>query len=346
MGTPKNISIIMPCRNEEKYIGKVLDNIESQDYPADHIEILIGDGASDDDTRAIIEERQKTNNRIRLIDNPERTVPYALNRAIKAATGDLVIRLDAHSEYPDDYVSRLVRVSVEYDADNVGGVWNVHPGADTPMAEAIAMATSSPFGVGNADYRMGGKEIKEVDTVPYGCYKKEVFDRIGLFDEELTRNQDDEFNGRLRENGGRIFIIPDLQIEYYARPDLGKLAKMFYQYALYKPLVNQKLQAPATMRQFAPLILVLAIGLGWLPALLWPWMGLVYAAGVISYLTLALLLGIKVAVSNGRPRLWWRIFIIFVSIHMSYGWGYVKGLMAFTLGRKKGKDFHTSIAHR
>ena len=248
----KRVSIIIPCRNEEAFIGKVLENIVHQDYPADLTEVFVIDGKSNDKTAEIIKGYSEKHSFIHYLENPQKIVPFALNKAIKQSSGEIIIRMDAHAVYPNNYVSKLVEGLADYKCENVGGVWITKPGNDSVKAKAIALATSHPFGIGNAYYRLPNQKPKEVDTVPFGCYSRNVFDKIGYFDEELTRNQDDEFNARLIKNGGKIYLLPEIQIIYFAREKLRKISKMFYQYGLYKPLVNLKIGKPATLRQFAP----------------------------------------------------------------------------------------------
>lgn len=339
-----SISIIIPCRNEEKFIYQVLLSIKEQSIGASNLEVLIGDGESDDNTVEEIARFQSDHPElnIQLINNPHRVVPHALNACLKQAKGDVIVRLDAHSEYPNNYVERLVEVLNTYDdAWNVGGVWDTQAGADTDEARAIVKATSHPVGIGNADYRLENTEIKKVDTVPFGCFRKEVFDKIGDFDEELIRNQDDEFNGRIIKNGGKIYLIPDLKIKYYARSTFDKLGKMFYQYGLFKPLVNKKLGAPATARQFAPLILVLSVLLGWLPAIIWPPFIWLYIFGLFTYVLILLLTASSIAKST---KLVVPLTLSFIIIHFSYGWGYLRGIFKFLILNKRieVKTYQTS----
>ncbi|NLA25468.1 MAG: glycosyltransferase [Bacteroidales bacterium] len=317
------ISIICPVLNEENFIGACIDSIIAQDYPHNDMELIVADGMSNDNTRIVIEKYIEKYSWIKLIDNPEKIVPTALNRAIKEAKGDIIIRIDAHSTYPSDYVSILSKKLIELDADNVGGVWNTLPANNTLTAIAIAEASKNPFGIGDATYRIGSNEEREVDTVPFGCFRRSVFDRLGLFDEELARNQDDEFNGRIINNGGKIFIIPSVVIDYYARPTLKKMSKMFYQYGLFKPLVNKKLGKPATIRQFFPPLFVLGVIGGLLLSFILPFMSIIYSLGWLLYLLTGLFFSIKYSSHNKAIPL---VVITFLIIHFSYGWGYLKGL--------------------
>jgi glycosyltransferase involved in cell wall biosynthesis len=340
----KFVSIIIPCRNEENFIYKVLENILAQTYGVENMEVIVVDGMSTDNTTSEIQRFQNDQPTLSInaIENPQKVVPFALNRAIKLSKGDVIVRLDAHSVYPANYISRLVdELDARPDAWNVGGCWDTQAGANTNEAKAIVLTSSHPVGIGNADYRLSGKKIKEVDTVPFGCFRREVFDKIGLFDEDLIRNQDDEFNARIIENGGKIFLIPDLKIQYFARPTLSKMSKMFYQYGYYKPLVNKKINKPATLRQFAPLLLVIGFIAGWIPALFWPFFACIYLIGIGFYLISLLFVALTLGKSVQVKLFCW---ITFILIHFSYGWGYLIGIFDFLLRgvEKKGKTVNIS----
>ncbi len=176
-------TIIVPCRNEEKHIGACLDSIIAGDYPHDLLEVLVVDGMSNDGTRSIIKKYGDRYSFITMLDNPSKIVPAALNIGITRAHGEVIVRMDAHNIYSPDYVSKCIRYLEEYRADNVGGVWITMPGARTIIAESIAIAVAHPLGAGNALYRIGSETPRFVDTVPFGCFRKELFTRIGLFDE-------------------------------------------------------------------------------------------------------------------------------------------------------------------
>lgn len=338
------VSVIIPTRNEEQFIVNTLNSVMAQDYPNHLIEIIIADGESDDSTKSLIEEYSISHPNILLVNNPERVVPFALNYAIEKASGEVIVRMDAHSKYPKNYISRLVEELVRLKADNVGGVWVTTPQNNSLVAKGIALATSHPLGIGDASYRLENKQVKAVDTVPFGCFPKSIFDKIGLFDTDLIRNQDDEFNGRIIKNGGKIFLIPDVEIEYYARGTIKTMMKMFFQYGLFKPLVNVKLGSAATIRQFIPpgFVLFLMIGLiiGFLPPLItYAWFG-----GAFLYALLSVAVSAKIAASEKSFELFFILPILFPLIHVSYGWGYIKGFVLVRLLRKKpgGQNFSTS----
>jgi len=329
------VSIVIPSRNEAKYISKVLENILSQDYPADLIEVIIIDGESDDNTLYNISTYKDKFKNLKILNNPAKVVPHALNIGIKSATGSVIIRMDAHSEYPTDYVYSLVKGLDEYNADNSGGVWVTTPSNSSLISRSIAYCSSHVFGVGDAKYRVGQKTPVYVDTVPFGCFRKDLFDKIGFFDEDLIRNQDDELNARIIKSGGRIILLPDVKIKYFARPTYSKLTKMFYQYGLFKPLVNKKLKKPATVRQFIPLFFVLYLILLFLFSLFqrdftFPYLFI----PLILYSLLNLIVSFKIAKSNKQLNLLPYNFLTFFLIHLSYGFGYLKGIFIFFILNK------------
>jgi glycosyltransferase involved in cell wall biosynthesis len=329
------ISVIVPCYNEIGFIQNLLQNIVEQDYPPAKMEVFIVDGMSNDGTREIIGVFNKLYPYIHLEDNEKRYVPFALNKGILKSTGEVIVRMDAHAKYPSDYISRLVESLYQLNADNVGGSWITLPGNPTIKSQAIAFALSSPFGVGNAHYRLNVKSVRQVDTVPFGCYRREVFDRIGLFDEELLRNQDDGFNARLTRNGGRIFLVPDIKIRYYARTSVKSVCKMFYQYGLFKPLGNRKAGRPATLRQFIPPAFVLFLALGALGSLCSKVASFIGLIGLAFYILIDLIFTIAILIKNSQPRLIIYMPWIFFLIHISYGIGYLNGIIKFIILREK-----------
>jgi glycosyltransferase involved in cell wall biosynthesis len=331
----KFISVIVPCYNEENYIAPFIESLIVQNYQQGKIEVFIIDGMSSDKTRGIIREYCNNFPFITLIDNPEKIVAHALNMGIKASHGELLIRMDVHCRYPQNYLLTLVHYLFVLNADNVGGVCKILPAKETAICKSIAIGMSHKFGVGNSLFRIGTKDIIKTDTVPFGCFRRELFDQIGLFDEDLIRNQDDEFNARIIKNGGKIYLIPDILISYYARDKVSKMASMFYQYGLFKPLVNKKLGSPATIRQFFPLLFV-----GWL-----------ISGGIFSFINnIALVIYITVlciylSISFGFAALEARKYkdlnlffllpYIFLVIHLSYGWGYIMGIINFIILRRE-----------
>ncbi len=319
------VSIAIPCRNETAYIAGCLDSILASDYPRDRLEILVADGRSDDGTREILCRYAAEHPYITVLDNPQLSTPAALNVAIRSAAGSVVIRMDAHVIYPPDYVSQLVAALEETNADNVGGVLETVPADDTPTARAIAIGLSHPFGVGNSHFRTGTRgRRREVDTVPFGCYRRETFDRIGLFDEELIRNQDDEFNFRLIGRGGRVLLVPEVRCRYFPRRSFRQVGRMYYQYGYFKPLVARKVGRVMTVRQLVPSILVATL-IGSAGLSLWiPGAGAVFAsiAGVYA----ASVLACSVAAARTDLRCGVALAAVFPILHFSYGIGFIRGI--------------------
>jgi len=297
---------------------------------------------SNDGTREIIGEYQQKHPYIRLLLNEKRFVPFALNMGIRKSQGEVIIRMDAHSEYPENYISILVRYLIKLKADNVGGVWITKPANDSPKAGSIAVALSSVFGVGNSYYRLGIKDIRKVDTVPFGCFRRRIFDKIGLFDEELLRNQDDELNARIIENGGSVYLIPEVAISYYARSDISSLFKMFFQYAYFKPLVNRKLKKPATLRQFVPPLFVMFLLFGWLGIFISKVFFLPYIGGIGLYLLSNIFFTVKHSLIERKEYLLFYLPWIFFIQHQAYGIGYLAGFMNFKIIKKSKNTLITS----
>lgn len=321
------LSVICPIYNEEKYIGPFLDSILQQDYPKDDMEILLVDGMSQDKTREIISTYAEKYPCLKLVDNPQQTVPYAMNNGIKNAKGNTIIRLDAHAEYPTDYFTKLCNNLEKLEgAENVGGVCITLPCNKTAVAVAIAECLSNKFGMGNSYFRVGASHVMSVDTVPFGCFRKSLFDKIGLYDTDMIRNQDDELNGRIIKSGGKIYLLPDVEIKYFARDKISKVRKMFYQYGLYKPLGNKKLGSPATIRQFFPLLFVVGLIFGLIFCFIFPVLWPFYAAVVLMHLLIGVFEGFKSARKTGK---WGCVLImpfIFLNMHICYGIGYLKGM--------------------
>lgn len=318
------LSVIVPIYQEEKYISKCIDSMLSQDYPKDDLEIILVDGMSKDRTREIVATYTAKYPFIRMIDNPERIAPCAMNRGIKEAKGDVIIRLDAHVYYPKNYFSLLVEKLNELPgAENVGALCNTLPVNDSITAQSIAAVLSSSFGMGNSHFRVGADKEMEVDTVPFGCFHRSIFDKVGLYDEELVRNQDDELNARIIKAGGKIYLIPQLVCEYYARDTAKKVYKMFYQYGVFKPLVNKKLGSPATVRQFFPLFFVLGLLVGPVVCLFLPVLWWAYFAVIMLWFIFATSFSLKD--SKNLKRILTQNWIYFV-VHFGYGWGYIVGI--------------------
>ena len=335
------ITIVIPVLNEAKIIEDCLNSVIRQDYPKELVEILVIDGMSTDGTREIVGRMKEKDERIVLLDNPKKNVPCALNIGIKSSKGEIIVRMDSHSVYTPSYVSTLVRKMTELDAWNVGGVLITTPASNTVKCLAIAICLSHPFGVGSSLFRIGSTTIVETDTVPFGCFRKSLFEKVGLFDEDMLRNEDEEINGRIRKAGGKIYLIPEVTMYYYPRESFTKLFRMYYQYGLWKPLVNKKVGNPVSCRQFVPPLFVFGLAFGLLLSLLSPLFLKVYLAVLLLYLLITISVGIWQAFKYSKPLLCLYIPITFFCLHVSYGIGYLRGLcngfrhkkMGYTLDR-------------
>jgi len=330
------VTVIIPCRNEKKFIAKCLDCIVGQDYPKDKLEILVIDGMSNDGTREIIKKYMEQYPFIKMLDNPKKIVPTAMNIGIKNAKGDIIIRMDAHTEYPKDYISKIVYWLNKSRADNVGGIWITKPSANTLIAEAIAIGLTSTFGVGNAYYRTGLSEHRYVDTVPFGAYRKEVFDKIGLFDEELIRNQDDELNLRLIRQGGKILLVPEIVSYYYARDSLSKLWKMYFQYGYWKIRVIQKHKLPASWRHLVPSIFILTIFVTFILGFFNPIFFYILGTIIGIYLIVSMFFSLRISLKKGL-KYFIILPLVFGTLHFAYGFGFLKGIWDFVILKKHKK---------
>lgn len=323
---PPFLSVVMPIRNEGGFIARSLGCVLEQTYPGDRFEVIVADGMSTDDTRSVVATLARRDPRIILIDNPGRIVSTGINRAIAAAKGDIVVRIDGHCEIARDYLERCVHhLSIE-PSTVVGGI--VTTVGQTPTARAIALAMSSPFGVGNSAFRTGQLDAY-IDTVAFPAYPRRLLERAGPFDEELVRNQDDEYSYRLRKLGVRIKLAPDITSTYYSRSSLWRLCKQYFQYGYWKVRVMQKHSRQMRPRQFAPpaFVATLALLLVLLP--LFPLPALVLLTAVAgTYLVANAVASVLTARGGGWEALPY-LPAAFACLHVSYGAGFLVGLAKF-----------------
>ena len=245
---PPLVSVIVPVRNEATTIRGCLEAILAQDYPPGRLEIIVADGQSDDGTREIALELAQSHSRLAVIDNPARTAAVGLNLAIPRARGEIIARIDAHTTLAPDYLSQCIEMLRRTGADNVGGPARTAPVSGSTWAGAIAAAYHSPFSTGGARFHDPGHE-GPADTVPYGCWPKSTFEKFGLFDPELVRNQDDEHNLRIVRGGGLVYQSPSIRSWYQPRSSLGALFAQYSQYGYWKVRVIQKHRVPASPRR-------------------------------------------------------------------------------------------------
>jgi len=317
------ISIIIPILNEEKYIAKCLDSIVDSDYDKDKMEVLLVDGGSSDKTVEIIREYQKNYPFFKLLHNPKKIVPVAMNLGIKKAKGEYIIRLDAHSSYPKDYFSKLILWHKKLNADNVGGFVITEVKNKTKTSLAIKNVLSDKLGVGSA-FRSGVREIKEVDTVPFGCYKKEIFEKIGLYDERLVRNQDIELNKRLKKYGGKIYLVPEIKCTYFARETFKDLAKNNFNNGLWNILTAYYTNSldSLSFRHFVPFLFVLSLILSLILALFNKIFFYLFLGILTLYLSIISLRSFQIK----KNTTFFHQLMAFIVLHFSYGIGSLVGI--------------------
>ena len=320
------ISIILPVRNEERYIAACVTSIFEQDYPPEQMEVIFVDGCSQDRTVALLREMQKEHPQIVVLDNPDRTVPYAMNIGIRASRGEVIVRMDAHAEYPSDYVRLSVETLLTQDCDNAGGIC-ITRGRGF-MGDAIAQMLGTPLGVGNSAFRLATQD-GYVDTVPFGCFRRELFDRIGGFDERMTRNQDNELNFRIRKNGGKIYLNQNIRVIYYCRDTLRGILRMGLMNGKWNVITMTLVPGSMGVRHFVPLAFVLStIAL----LLLTIATGSLFFGGLLAlewgaYLLLDGFYSWGIAKEKGLRYLPVEL-ILYPAFHFAYGFGSLSGIAA------------------
>lgn len=314
------LSVIIPCLNEEKTISHLLDGLLKQHYPMNEVEVIIADGLSTDATRARIEtfQQQHPELRVRIIDNPRRRIPVGLNLAIDHAQGEIILRLDAHSVPHEEYLARSVQALEQNKGLNVGGVWEIRPGGQGWLAEAIATAAAHPLGVGDARYRYADHP-GEVDTVPFGAFRRELIDQIGPFDENLETNEDYEFNARIRRAGGRVWLDPAIRSLYYARPTLTALARQYWRYGYWKWRMLRRYPSTLRWRQLLPPLFVLSLILLPILSSWWPWLIRLWSLEVVSYALLLLGAGALKGLQMSKLFMVLGLPLAVATMHLSWG---------------------------
>ena len=310
------VSVIIPCRDEAAYLGPCLDSVLGCGYPEARMEILVADGMSRDGTRELLEAYAARDARVRRIDNPRGITPAALNAALEQARGEIIARLDAHSTVSAGYLSGAVETLQASGADNVGGLMRTATRDHGPFAEPIRIALTSRFGVGNSDFRTldAAREPRQVDTVFGGCWPREVFSRIGNFNERLERSQDIEFNLRLRRAGGKILLTPSIESVYYTRATLAGFARRNWQNGVWSVLpFAYSSGMPVRWRHLTPLAFALALTVSVLAG--FP------ALAATPYLAVSLAVSFRIAWKRRKPSLALLLPVAFASLHLAYGFG-------------------------
>ncbi len=322
------VSVVMPVYNEEKYVEKCIESLLAQTYPKENMEWIFVDGMSTDRTLEILRRYvERYPDLMRIIANPKRNVPCAMNLGIEGSRGKYLVRLDAHSSYAEDYISKCVYYLENTDAENVGGVAETK--AVGTVGKAISKMLSSKFGVGNSQFRTNGKS-GYVDTVPFGAFRREIFRKYGGYDERLIRNQDNEMNFRIRKNGGKIYLSDEIKLSYYCRNDVKGIVSMAMTNGKWNVITMKMCPGSMGLRHFVPLVFVLSlIGLPLLGIAHWAFLALL-GAELLLYALLDAMFSIKKASSFVE---FWLLVALFPIFHVSYGFGSIGGI--FKLFQKK-----------
>jgi glycosyltransferase involved in cell wall biosynthesis len=330
------VSVIIPCYNEAATIQATLDAIRTQTFPCSGMEVVISHAETGDGTLGVIAEFQRAHPEltVRVISTDGGNIPAALNRAIAAAQGEFIVRMDGHSKPYPDYVENCVRALEEGRGANVGGVWEIQPGAPGWVAAGIAAAAAHPLGAGDAAYRLK-PEAGAVDTVPFGAYRKSLVEKIGAFDESLLTNEDYEFNVRMRRSGGIVWLDPRIRSVYSARSTLGALAKQYGRYGFWKWRMLRRYPDTLRWRQGLPPLFVAGVLLWTVLSFFWMPAVILLAVGLLLYFSILFLAGLREAARRRNPALAFGFFLAVIVIHFSWGGGFLWSMIA-SLGVKNG----------
>jgi len=334
---PPTVSLIVPCYNEVRTIGGLLQAIAAQTTPLGELEVIVADGRSSDGTREAVRAFGESHPELRLqiVDNPARTIPAALNAAIAHAGGEVVIRLDAHSAPRPDYVQRCLETLARTQAANAGGLWDIRPGADTWVGRGIAAAAAHPLGAGDARYRIHGAE-GPVDTVPFGAFKRRWLEKVGGFNEALLTNEDYEYNVRIRRAGGVVYFDPAIRSSYTARPTLRGLARQYARYGYWKARMLLRFPGSLRWRQALPPLFVLSSAALAAGAPFSALAGSTLALGWAVYVIILLLFGAVEIIRCRRLDLLLSFPLAVATIHLAWGGAFWAGLVSGLAGRQPG----------
>ena len=334
------VSIIVPCYNEQATIRLLLEAISKQTFckpDGNHgsVEVVIADGLSTDHTRDEVSsfQRDYPSLPVRVVDNPRRIIPAALNCAIEASRGQYIIRLDAHSIPSADYVERCVQALEAQKGENVGGVWDIRPQGNGLISRAIAVAAAHPFGVGDARYRYT-TGAGYVDTVPFGAFQRATFERFGLFDETLLTNEDYEFNARLRQGGGRIWLDPHIRSTYFARPDLQGLAAQYWRYGYWKWQMLRRYPRTLRWRQALPPVFVLSLVILLLLSPWWVVARWLLGIEIVVYCLVLMIGSLPVARQKKDLGLIFAVPLAIFTMHLAWGAGFLWSMVSSRPAKK------------
>jgi succinoglycan biosynthesis protein ExoA len=323
------VSIIVPCYNEQATIRLLLEALGEQTYPRAEMEVIVADGLSTDGTMHAIAAFQKDvpDLSVRVVENKKRSIPSALNRAIEESRGEIIVRMDGHSKPYPDYVANCIAAHQAARGDNVGGVWEIRPGADTWIAKSIAVAAAHPLGVGDALYRHA-KQAAEVDTVPFGSFRRTLIQRVGFFDEHLLTNEDYEFNARVRKAGGKIWLDPSIRSVYFARATLLELIRQYWRYGYWKWRMLRRYPGTLRWRQALPPLFVLSLVSLLVLSVFFPFALMLFVAELFLYMFIMILAGIQAALRQQKGYLSLGLPLAIFTMHISWGSGFLWSMLS------------------
>lgn len=321
------VSIVVPMRNEAEFIFNCLTSLMTQDYPHNRFEVIVVDGRSTDDSKELVLSFRCRDVNLRLIDNPRQITSTALNIGIQSALGDVIIILGAHTQVGSNFIAQNVHVLKRTCADFVGGP--IQTIGNSFFGKAIALALSTPFGVGNAKFRYSQRE-EYVDTVAFPACRRNVFDRVGLFNETLIRNQDIEFSSRLRRNGGKILLSPNIKIAYYCRSSLVWLVKQSFRNGFWNIYTYWQTPGSLSNRHFVPMFFMWGLLLSALTIHFSSFGLFLLFLILLPYFLLNLLFSMKISIKHGLMYALVMPFV-FLTLHVSYGSGSIAGIVSLLL---------------
>jgi len=334
------VSIIIPCRDEEKFINKCLDSIIANDYPKNRFELLVVDGMSNDGTRGILKHYVQKYSYIRRLDNPKKITSCALNIGIKNSRGELILWMSAHNKYEKEYISKCVKYLVRYNADAVGGIIKARPRKDNLIEKSICIATSHSFGVGKSYHKIGSKNQQWADTAFGVCYKREIFEKIGTFNEKLVRGQDMEFSLRLKKAGLKTLLSPDIVSSYYPRTEFKSFIKHNFTNGVWAILpFKYSSIIPISWRHLVPFVFVSSIITTGALSIFFLASFWLFLSIVGLYFLFNIYFSTKIFIKERNLIYLLAMPIIFASLHMGYGLGSIWGVLKIIVS----KQFWTNL---